>query len=201
MTTLSTDPILRVTHMSQVHPLGVAQVAVEGVMALRLQEQFQVVVMLMITTREEALTVIALVLRVMVIQGTLLLQVVLLLVVLVVVVVVVLLLVMLGVVVGEVMARLVPRDLVEVDTVLHSHLREVAMAVGDPHQEGQESQIMQLEGTLPLLTHTHTGPVVEWGPGLPPTGEALQHRTGLRPVPLMAAHHQLQVKQPNMITQ
>lgn len=80
MTTLSTDPILQMTHMPQVHPLGVAQVVVvvvlvvvvEGVMALHHQGQLQVVVTLMIMTREEAMTVIALVLRVMATQGTLL---------------------------------------------------------------------------------------------------------------------------------
>eukprot|EP00731_Ephydatia_muelleri_P038869 Em0956g1a len=53
------------------------------------------------------------------------------------------------------------RGLAEVDTLPHSHLQEVAMAMEDPHQE-----------------------VVEWGPGLHPTVELL-HQIGLPPALLM----------------
>lgn len=55
---------------------------------------------------------------------------------------VVLVVIVVVVVVVVVMVHLVPRGLAEVDTLPHSHLQEVAMAMEDPHQEGQESQIM-----------------------------------------------------------
>lgn len=163
MTTLSTDPTLHMTRMSQAHLLVVVQVVVvvlvvaggQVMVPLLHQEQLQAV-MSMNMTRGEVMMAIAPVLRVMATQGTLLL-----------VAVVVGLVAMLAEVVAAVTAPLVPRDLEGVDMVPHKHLQEVAMAMGDLPQGDQENWIMLLEVPLPPLTPTPMDPVGELGPDLP----------------------------------